>query len=356
MNGVFKKWLDEGKISHSTYMVLTEGQTKHDPEGENGLKISVLISTYRRPGYLIRMLDSIRMQHYKNCEIIIVDDASGDDTAETIDQYKSENPDLQIQYSVNEKNMEISESKRRAYRKATGDIILFTDDDDYFIDPLYFSEVNALYEAHPDCIMTIAASIKQSEKEGTYEYLGLNTPEVLSAREYLNGFMGKYINPSVVAFSLSRSALQKIHYEQLLCFNDTSLLLFGLLGNGNVYTISHAIGIYCFHGANITGNITPGFAIANMESKEDICHRAMEKGLLDNPKAWHYRNTAVTARYYLLNKKAAKEDKEVWKWMKDHLGRTEYCRFVASVMKVKTVRLVKTRIPRFIEKTVDRHD
>ena len=311
---------------------LTEEIVKYG--SESGLKISVLISTYRRSAYLIRMLDSIKMQRYKNCEIIIVDDASGDDTGETVKQYRAVNPELEIKYSVNKKNLGISESKKRGYEKATGDIIIFADDDDYYIEPEYFNILNQIYNKHPDCTMTIAATIKHNKRERKDEFLGLNTPETLSTREYLNGFMGRYNKPTVFAMSLRRTGF---HYEELLCYNDTSLFLTGLLGKGNVYTIDRTVGVYYFHEGNMTGNTTAEFIVDNLESKEDIYKRAMAEGLLDNPKEWHYRSIAVTAGYHLAGSRN-KEDKIVWKWLKEHLNRKDYYRFAGRMMKAKVRR------------------
>ena len=336
MDKVLKKMLDEEKISRSAYVKLIEGKVENDSEIESGLKISVLISTYRRHAFLIQLLDSIKMQQYQNHEIIIADDASDDDTEKAVKQYEAENLDLNIIYFVNERNLGVSESKKRAYLKASGDIIIFADDDDYFIEPTYFSRLNQLYKNHSDCTMTIAAMIQHFERDGVYKFFELNTPEVLGSREYLNGFMGRYRKPVVLTMSLKSTALKTIHYEELLCFNDTSLFLFGLFGKGNVYTINQAVGVYRFHTGNITGNTLPGFIIANLKSKEDIYQRAMKAGLLDDPKEWHYRNMSITAGYHLEGtQNRTKEDKLVWKWMKDHLDRKDYYRFVARVIKAR---------------------
>ena len=330
-----KIYPDGGKTGFSVCMNPDGGKMNSDLRPDSKLKISVLISTYKRSAFLVRLLDSIKAQNYTNCEIIIVDDASADDTEGVISQYKADNPDLDIKYLVNEKNLGVSESKRRAYLNASGDIIIFVDDDDYYIEPSYFSSLAQLYEEHPDCLMTIASTIQYSEQEKKRKHLDLNTPEVLTSREYLNGFMGIYKKPlSVFAMSLNNAVLKTIHFEELQCFSDTSLFLFGLLGKGNVYTINKAVGIYSIHTGNMTGNTAPEFIVNNLDSKEDIYKRAVKAGLLDNPKEWHYRNMAITAAYHLVRSRK-KEDKIVWKWMKEHLNRTDYYRFAVRVMKLR---------------------
>jgi len=336
-------WLDEGKISYSAYLNVTNKKAEHEylTATDSQLKISVLISTYKRSAYLIRLLDSIRDQGYKNYEIIIVDDASNDDTEQTVNQYREENPDVNIIYMMNQTNMGASKSRKRAYLKASGDIVIFVDDDDYFIEPSYFSMLTQLYEKHPDCVMTIASTIQYIEQEEKYEYIDLNVPGVLSTQEYLNGFMGIYRKPSsTFAMSLNNAIMKGLHYDELMCFNDTSLYLFGLLGKGNVYAISQAVGIYNIHAGSITGNTTPEFIVANLESKEYIYLRAKNAGILNNPKEWHYRNMLITSGYHLASSHC-REDKKVWKWMKEHLNWTDYCRFTAKVMKSRIVRRLK---------------
>lgn len=341
MDQCFDKWLEEGKITRSAYLYLSGESAEHLilPDEDGRLKISVLISTYKRPAYLIRLLNSVKSQQYNNCEIIIVDDASNDETGEVVNRYKAENPDLNINYLVNGHNSGASESRRRAYLEASGDIIIFVDDDDYYIEPSYFSMLSELYDKYPDCTMTIAAALQHVERVDRYEFLCLNTPVILNNREYLNDFDGKFKLPLLFTVSLRGAYLKSIHYEDLLCFNHTSLQLFGLLGKGKVHTIYQAIGMRQIHTGNMTGNTTPEFIIANLESKEDIFQRAKKKKLLDDPKEWHYRNLTGPAGYHFArNQKRTREDKLIWKWMKDHLEIKEFYQFV--------IRIVKSRIRR----------
>lgn len=343
MDPLFEKWADEGKISPSAYSYLTgEGPACNSLTAQDGSsKISVLISTYKRPAYLVRLLNSIRIQQYDNYEIIIVDDASDDDTGEKVKQFKEENPDINVIYLVNEQNAGAGESRKRAYLKATGDVIIFVDDDDYYIEPAYFSMLNTIYETHSDCTMTVSDTIQHTEGENRYEYRGLNTPRAVSNREYLNGFGDKYTMPYIFAVSFKSTLLSSVHYEELLCFNHISLLLYAMLGEGNVYTMNQAVGIRTFHTGNMTGNTTAEFIVANMESKEDIYHRAMAAGLLDSPKEWHYRHLSGTAGYHFANnQKVTANDKIIFSWMKNHFERADYYRFVAKI--------VKTRIRRWL--------
>ena len=50
-------------------------------------KISVIVPVYNTEKYLYRCIDSIRMQTYKDLEIILVDDGSLDHCPDICDKY-----------------------------------------------------------------------------------------------------------------------------------------------------------------------------------------------------------------------------------------------------------------------------
>ena len=49
--------------------------------------ISVIVPVYNLESYIVRTLDSILSQTYKNIEVIVVDDGSTDSSAKFIDDY-----------------------------------------------------------------------------------------------------------------------------------------------------------------------------------------------------------------------------------------------------------------------------
>lgn len=94
-------------------------------------KISIIVATYNRPGLLVRTLNSIINQYYKNIEIIVVNDG-GQDVQEIIDQGNglSEN---KIKYINNKKNLGAPGARNLALDAASGEYIMFLDDDDVLL-------------------------------------------------------------------------------------------------------------------------------------------------------------------------------------------------------------------------------
>ena len=92
--------------------------------------ISVIIPTYNRANTIARAINSVLAQSYNNIEIIIVDDASTDDTFKIIQTFK----DSRIVYIKNEKNLGPSISRNKGALAARGEIIAFQDSDDEWLD------------------------------------------------------------------------------------------------------------------------------------------------------------------------------------------------------------------------------
>lgn len=89
------------------------------------MKISVIIPTYDRVTSIERAIDSVLAQTYPATEIIVVDDASTDNTQNTLEGYGSS-----IKVITNAKNRGVSFSRNTGIDSASGDWISFLDSDD----------------------------------------------------------------------------------------------------------------------------------------------------------------------------------------------------------------------------------
>ncbi len=89
--------------------------------------ISIGVSAYNRANYLPLCLNSLLDQSYPNCEIIVVDDGSADNTAELMRQQFP-----QIKY-IYQENAGDAAAKNHAAEVACGEYIVFNDSDDLFL-------------------------------------------------------------------------------------------------------------------------------------------------------------------------------------------------------------------------------
>ncbi len=93
-------------------------------------KVSFIVITHNFSNFVSDCLNSIKNQTYKNIEIIAVDDLSKDDTAEKINKFIKENPDLNIKFVQNESNKGQLASFLEGLKLADGEFICSIDGDD----------------------------------------------------------------------------------------------------------------------------------------------------------------------------------------------------------------------------------
>ena len=93
----------------------------------NNPLFSVLIANYNNGKYLREAINSVYSQIYTNWEIILVDDASTDNSQEI---YSELEKDDRIHIYYNEKNMGCGYTKRRCAELANGELCGFLDPDD----------------------------------------------------------------------------------------------------------------------------------------------------------------------------------------------------------------------------------
>jgi succinoglycan biosynthesis protein ExoO len=94
-----------------------------DPE------VSIIVPAYNTEAYIAKAIDSALTQTLTNIEVIVVDDASGDQTVEVIQQFT----DPRLQLLQNPQNLGVSASRNRAIQKARGQWIAVLDSDDWYV-------------------------------------------------------------------------------------------------------------------------------------------------------------------------------------------------------------------------------
>ncbi len=97
--------------------------------------ISVVVPVYNLENYIVRALDSILLQTYKNIEVIVIDDGSTDNSAEVIDEYARKHKD--VVKTLHIKNSGVSVARMQGVLAAKGDWIGFIDGDDVVEPDMY---------------------------------------------------------------------------------------------------------------------------------------------------------------------------------------------------------------------------
>ena len=92
---------------------------------------SVIIPCYKAQDFIHRCLDALEQQTYRDFEVILVEDASPDDTLAVLEAYRDRSP-LAITVAANEVNSGPAASRNRGIALATGTYVAFCDSDDYY--------------------------------------------------------------------------------------------------------------------------------------------------------------------------------------------------------------------------------
>ena len=135
--------------------------------------VSVLIGSYNRADLINRCIDSILNQSYKRIEIIIVNDASTDNTISVLDNYVKEYPN-KIKFITNETNKGIAYNSNLAYSHAKGTFLALVGDDDEWHDKEKIAKQVRAFESDKD--LGIVSTYWNDIKNG--EIVNIHKPEI----------------------------------------------------------------------------------------------------------------------------------------------------------------------------------
>jgi glycosyltransferase involved in cell wall biosynthesis len=108
-------------------------------------KVSVIIPTYNRAGLLKRAIQSVLNQIYQDFEIIIVDDASTDNTENVIESFKEH----RIRYIKHESNKGAAVARNTGIKFANENYIAFQDSDDEWLPEKLEKQMEIIEHASP---------------------------------------------------------------------------------------------------------------------------------------------------------------------------------------------------------------
>lgn len=93
----------------------------------NNKKLSVIIPTYNRLAWLQRVIEGLLSQTYQDFEVIVVDDGSNDEIGNLVKELISKAP-CGLSY-IRQENQGAGAARNTGVKQATGDLVLFIDDD-----------------------------------------------------------------------------------------------------------------------------------------------------------------------------------------------------------------------------------
>ncbi len=145
----------------------------------NSEKVSIILPTYNGARFLRQSIDSCLQQTHSNIELVIVDDASTDETPQIIASYH--NPKLiSLRHS---KNQNLPAALNTGFKQATGEYLTWTSDDNYYA--LDAIEKMLTFLKTNDCDFIYCDHYRFKENQPSHRYV-MKEPDKLSL-ENLNG-------------------------------------------------------------------------------------------------------------------------------------------------------------------------
>lgn len=125
------------------------------------LKISVITVCYNSEETIEQALRSVQYQVYPYIEHIVIDGGSKDATCEIIERNQS-----RIAIWLSEPDRGIYDAMNKGVARATGDVVVFLNADDFYPSPSVLSEIAALLEEHGlDAVMGDVAFFMQESPQ-----------------------------------------------------------------------------------------------------------------------------------------------------------------------------------------------
>lgn len=167
--------------------------------------ISVIIPTYNRAKLLERSIGSVLKQTFHDFELIIVDDASTDETEAVVSKYMQE--DSRIKYLKQQINAGGSIARNAGIEMAKGQYIAFQDSDDEWLPNKLQLQIEA-FNMNPQADI-VYTGIYFCEEGSSRHILGKRISEV-SGNNILPKLLQKEVIPATPAIMVKKSCLNKV--------------------------------------------------------------------------------------------------------------------------------------------------
>jgi len=146
-------------------------------------KISIIVPVYKAADYIAQTIEMVRNQTYSCWELILVEDCSGDNTAEVLKELEKELNDDRIRVIYKEKNEGAAKARNMGLEVASGRYIAFLDADDVWLPFKLEKELAHMQEKEAGFVFT-AYEFGDEQARGTGKIV--KVPEKLTYNQALS--------------------------------------------------------------------------------------------------------------------------------------------------------------------------
>ncbi|CAM4152977.1 glycosyltransferase family 2 protein [Gillisia hiemivivida] len=204
--------------------------------------ISVILPVFNREEYIIESVESILKQTYTKIELIIIDDASNDETVKIISQFY----DSRIQLIKNKINLGVAASTNLGIRKAKGKYIAKMDSDDIAL-PTRLETQLTFMEENEDIIVC----------GSNIEYFGAKK-KIIKYKENHKAILvemllrNPFANPTVI---IRKEIFDAYLYDESYKYGEDYEFWTRIGWEGKMYNIQEVLLLYRVHSKQLSSDI-----------------------------------------------------------------------------------------------------
>ena len=175
--------------------------------------VSVVIPVFNCEKYIEESINSVLNQSYSDLELIIVDDASTDHTAEILKRYKEKDPRIKV--IRQDKNVGVARSRNTGFDHCRGRLIALLDSDDYWHRDKLKKQVEAQARTKADLIYCSYEIVNENRTKICDDFI---VPQTTSLEETLKQ---NVINCSTALFNaeiIKRHRFKSDYYHEDFVF------------------------------------------------------------------------------------------------------------------------------------------
>lgn len=220
------------------------------------MKVSVLVPAYNLAAFISPCLEGLIQQETDfPFEIIVVDDASSDNTGAIVAALAAQAP--QLRYYRNAKNLGLAGTQKRLLSLAQGQYLAYMDGDDIAL-PGKLQALADHLDCHPDCALAYHdAEVFDSVSDtvtGQYsrDYYNAQYIPARADASHLVRF-GCFINASAIMFRRHQNLQDAVDEGCKIILDHPWHILNALYGSGSVDLVPQVLGRYRIHSDSFGG-------------------------------------------------------------------------------------------------------
>ena len=235
-------------------------------------KVSVIVSAYNAHDCLARCLGSLVNQTLEDIEIIVINDASQDDTWEIMQRCKMQFPD-KVEIINGERNRGGGGAKNQGLDVASGEYIGFVDCDDYVAPNMFELMYNRAKETDADIV---DCGIYLEATDAALLTTGDNVAGILDdEKRRILVLSGGYLTTKIFRNRLFNEPRVRMR-ENILSLVDNDLVKYMILKVDSIYNVKEVLYRYCDSAGSATKDTKLETYYQSMYSVVggiyDLCH------------------------------------------------------------------------------------